>query len=491
MKNSQKGFVVPLLIAIIAVLAIGGGIYIYENTKTEISTPTSAPGPVVSAPSPAVSASCSKFGALSDFVSKNIQSPDSQNTIPANKNVIASFRWRRNSAEPFVSYPIIQGTVFAYGYNASTTSNYRSDSSISSLTQTDVSRVGAGISAEANALGFSSDTLNTIKIQYFPYGSPSGNPADSQGGLYRSIFGFQQGADLYSIVFEGSSSHQAPGGVTITVTCGQAVSQYNKVYTALNLKADTSVKDMYGDDYVAVGEVSPDNQVYALLGSSNQVRIANYYYFDGTTIKLVSKDSYPAECTVLEAEKVGQGMRCVNVPSYIQGTVNYSSTPVTNTTAQCIPEGGDYGAPASPEDVCCAGLVEQPTTYSGTVGICVKPTPSSPNSSISPITVISPNGGESLVIGQSYQIKWVPNSTKVNILLNTYDQNGNQIGNGQLQWIAQAIDNSGVYNWTPSTSALTLSTAYKYKIRITKANDLSYNASDMGESVGFFTLRNY
>jgi hypothetical protein len=33
MKNSQKGFIVPLLIAIIAVLAIGSGVYIYEQNK--------------------------------------------------------------------------------------------------------------------------------------------------------------------------------------------------------------------------------------------------------------------------------------------------------------------------------------------------------------------------------------------------------------------------------------------------------------------------
>jgi len=36
MKNSQKGFVVPLLVAIIAVLVIGGGVYVYENKKVEI-----------------------------------------------------------------------------------------------------------------------------------------------------------------------------------------------------------------------------------------------------------------------------------------------------------------------------------------------------------------------------------------------------------------------------------------------------------------------
>ena len=125
-------------------------------------------------------------------------------------------------------------------------------------------------------------------------------------------------------------------------------------------------------------------------------------------------------------------------------------------------------------------------TWSGLNGGCISQTQNQSSS----ITVTSPNDGDSLVIGQSYQIKWIPNSTKVNIFLNTYDQNGNQIGNGQLQWIAQAIDNTGIYNWTPSTSALTLSTAYKYKIRITKANDLSYGVSDMGESAGFFTLRN-
>ncbi len=40
MKNLQKGFVVPLIIAIIAVLAIGGGIY-YSKNKSKISSNTS------------------------------------------------------------------------------------------------------------------------------------------------------------------------------------------------------------------------------------------------------------------------------------------------------------------------------------------------------------------------------------------------------------------------------------------------------------------
>ncbi|MDD5050497.1 MAG: PsbP-related protein [Candidatus Pacebacteria bacterium] len=35
MKNYKKGFIVPLLLAIIVLLVVGGGVYIYQNKKTE------------------------------------------------------------------------------------------------------------------------------------------------------------------------------------------------------------------------------------------------------------------------------------------------------------------------------------------------------------------------------------------------------------------------------------------------------------------------
>ena len=38
MKNSQKGFIVPMLLGIIALLIIGGGVYVYESKKTEAPT---------------------------------------------------------------------------------------------------------------------------------------------------------------------------------------------------------------------------------------------------------------------------------------------------------------------------------------------------------------------------------------------------------------------------------------------------------------------
>ena len=52
MKNRQKGFMIPLIITIIALLAIGGGIYFYfnntkdtniiDNTEVPINTSTSS-----------------------------------------------------------------------------------------------------------------------------------------------------------------------------------------------------------------------------------------------------------------------------------------------------------------------------------------------------------------------------------------------------------------------------------------------------------------
>ena len=37
MKNSQKGFIVPLLLAIIAILVVGVGVYIYSSKKAQVA----------------------------------------------------------------------------------------------------------------------------------------------------------------------------------------------------------------------------------------------------------------------------------------------------------------------------------------------------------------------------------------------------------------------------------------------------------------------
>lgn len=49
MKNLQKGFAVPIIIAVISLLAIGGGVYIYTNNKV-VEAPVSIPDIISNVP---------------------------------------------------------------------------------------------------------------------------------------------------------------------------------------------------------------------------------------------------------------------------------------------------------------------------------------------------------------------------------------------------------------------------------------------------------
>lgn len=295
--NKKGGFsqLAVILIAV-GIVIVGGGLYFALKA------------PQVSAPEQGIttlSEPCKDFGALSDYVLKAIVPPDSQNIIQMNPYVINSFHWKRNREEPFISYPIINGTNFLYGGE----NHNRSSSFIASTTQQDSYNVSQTINSEALNLGLTADPLNTLSFQLFT-------------DQYLQTFGFKNGDDLYSILIKAYVGHQAPSQGTITVTCGRAIDQYDKIYNALGLKTDLTVQDPYDNDYVTIAAVSPDSTVYALLGSSNHIKVANYYYFDGTTAELVSSDSYPTQCAPLESQKVGLGMRCVDT-NYNQRTVIY------------------------------------------------------------------------------------------------------------------------------------------------------------------------
>ncbi len=51
MKNSQKGFIVPLLLAVIAILVVGSGIYIYSSKKASTVVPVGVNNNVASSTS--------------------------------------------------------------------------------------------------------------------------------------------------------------------------------------------------------------------------------------------------------------------------------------------------------------------------------------------------------------------------------------------------------------------------------------------------------
>ncbi len=317
MNKSQKSFIIPALLVIVAVLVIGGGIY-YESRKSPVPE-AQQNKQLGNAPSNQSSVACENFTELSEFVLKNIQQPDGQKAMEKNPNVITSFHWKRNVAEPFITYPIINGVSAFYGDNKT---NHNIDFIVSAIKK-DSDALNKTLNTEANSLGLTVNSVNTLPLQSFS------NQDATQ------VFAFEKGESLYSVALTvDSGDHQAPPQGTVAITCGKALDNYDKVYSALNLKADSFIKDPYDNDYVAIGDVSSDNTVYAILGSSNQIRIANYYYFDGKTLKLVSKDSYPTQCAPLESQKVGEDMRCVDA-NYNQRKVMYSSA---QNNSQCVGE---------------------------------------------------------------------------------------------------------------------------------------------------------
>lgn len=114
------------------------------------------------------------------------------------------------------------------------------------------------------------------------------------------------------------------------------------------------------------------------------------------------------------------------------------------------------------------------------------------------ITVISPNGGERLVLGQTYTITWESKeaSLYVNILLEGYDTAGHEITTKNLDqassgYIASHIENNGSYLWTPTNEVLSyfVSSPAKYKIKITPAGGtLGADVNYYGESNSYFTF---
>ena len=292
---------------------IMGGIYLYKNNKVNLPTNTQTQNQVQQNPENIVSnnptpptVTCENFSELSAFISKTIQSPDSQSVMEMNPHIITSFRWQRNTLEPFITYPIINGVEAVYGDQ----NNFRSNDFITSAIENNSTLISQSINEKAKELGFVVDSLNTLPLKTF-----------SNKNVLQ-VFAFTKGDSIYNIVLESVWGYHAPGVSTVTVTCGKTLSDYDEVYNALNLKITPSVEDYYHDDYVAISDVSPDGKVYALTGSPSQISLADYYYFDGNSLKLLSENSYPTQCALLESQKLGKGMRCVD-QDHVQRTVNY------------------------------------------------------------------------------------------------------------------------------------------------------------------------
>ncbi len=300
MRNSQKSLVFPILVAVIVIVIVVGGIFIYKNSKPNVSVLSDSQKvttPVL----------CKDFVALSDFVLKNIQQPDSQNVMQANLYGITSFRWKRKASEPFITYPTVNGIKAYYGDD----NTYRTIDYTVSAIKKDSNILNQKLNTEVKKLGLFANSLNTLQFQSF----------STQNAT--QTFGFEKDGSLYSIALTVySGGHQVQPHGIVRIACSKSLDNYDKVYSALKLKDDSSVKDPYNNDYIEIADVSPDNTVYEIFGSSNQPKDMNYYYFNDNKLRLVSSSSSPALCAKLESQKVGQGMGCVN-NSGTFGMVNY------------------------------------------------------------------------------------------------------------------------------------------------------------------------
>jgi hypothetical protein len=114
----------------------------------------------------------------------------------------------------------------------------------------------------------------------------------------------------------------------------------------------------------------------------------------------------------------------------------------------------------------------------------------------SSIVIISPNGGEQLVLGQPYNIEWSSQraSLYINIILNGYDQAVKEIDiDFGKNYIADSVGNTNSYQWTPTAEFLdkfSLNPA-KYKIKITPSRGtLGFGEDYQGESEYYFTIGN-
>lgn len=329
MTISQKGFATPLLIALVAVLLIGGGAYVYvQNKQTSQSAAVSS---VTQATSTAQVADCADFGAFSQFVLNNIEKPDSLKEKGGTSIYQApsyqALLWKRNASEPFITYPAIQSVIASYGgYQASGTPA-RNDLAAMAALKDASNSLNQNLDKGAASLGLIPDALSTYPFESIDLPAPTtdgpGNYGFVKNWEYDQLFGFRKGNSLYSVVLEGEVGLGGFGQFEVSIICGKPIANYDHAYDVLNFKSDTSVKNKYVNDYVDIMSISPDSKVYQIHGSNNHVDTVNYYFVDGSTTKLVSTGSSIVECAVLEKQKIGKGMACIDVPSYKQRLVTY------------------------------------------------------------------------------------------------------------------------------------------------------------------------
>ena len=119
-------------------------------------------------------------------------------------------------------------------------------------------------------------------------------------------------------------------------------------------------------------------------------------------------------------------------------------------------------------------------------GILFFPNESYAQTATSSITITSPNGGEELIVGSTYMIRWDSTGSFNNVAISFF-----RVGGGSVLKTSESgvfdigtVSNTGSYSWTVRTG---LVPASDYKLRIIKLDDADFGVRD--ESDAAFTIK--
>jgi hypothetical protein len=287
---------VLILVVIVVYLAIKTTISKNNGVPVEISNTkiTSIPSP---SPNVDINA-CNDFATFSDYILEHITKPDS---VEKNVTNYEFFYWRRDRNEPYVGYPAIKSSYAVYtGEPYEGKSGFDLNNYFRTHIKTNSEQIGSSIVQITQTLGFEKDTLNTIPYKSFSNGDTL------------QVFAFNKNNEKYYVLLNNQASHQAVGVGVVKIQCGKSLKAYDMWYDRLNFKADSSAEDPYNNDNIAITDISVDENVIGLLGSSSSVDSFEYYFFSNNHIEVISKGKSFIFCSDLERRKIGLGIGCVD-----------------------------------------------------------------------------------------------------------------------------------------------------------------------------------
>jgi hypothetical protein len=137
----------------------------------------------------------------------------------------------------------------------------------------------------------------------------------------------------------------------------------------------TNLLDTKGDQDVAIKNHLGEVAYFDGFGNPIRDNLGNIEFSVKINDKLCKKRSTDAGLPCNSWMTITPGTYDVFVVRGLSNSIQSNVVTLTIISeTNCVPEGGQYGAPRSNKDLCCPGLIQQPSSESpsGTWGTCIK-----------------------------------------------------------------------------------------------------------------------